>query len=98
MFCLVFQSVLKESGWLAGLKAINQSINQSLCTPCPTAYTWTRELDQGTKYYVTLQACNRAGLCRVTSSSSMTFDDSPPTSGHVTVGFYGHHTKFLGHK
>ncbi|XP_070204014.1 uncharacterized protein [Littorina saxatilis] len=62
-----------------------------------TAYTWRRELDQGTKYYATLQACNRAGLCRVTSSNSVTFDDSPPTAGIVTVGSYGHHSTFLGH-
>ncbi|XP_076453311.1 uncharacterized protein LOC143288575 [Babylonia areolata] len=62
-----------------------------------TSYTWTEQLEQGTAYYATLQACNRAGLCRLTSSGSLTFDDSPPTSGHVTVGLYGRHDKFLGH-
>ncbi|KAL8573303.1 hypothetical protein ACOMHN_032765 [Nucella lapillus] len=62
-----------------------------------TSYTWREQLDQGTRYYAALQACNRARLCRVTSSSSLIFDDSPPTSGLVTVGLYGGHDKFLGH-
>ena len=62
------------------------------------AYVWRHEFDQGEKYYVTVEACNHAGLCRVTSSSSMTFDNSPPSPGHVTVGFEGHHSKFWGHK
>ena len=62
------------------------------------AYVWKHEFDQGKKYYVTVEACNRAGLCRVTSSSSLTFDNSPPSPGRVTVGFDGHHSKFWGHK
>ena len=64
---------------------------------CP-AYVWKQEFDQGKKYYVTVEACNHAGLCRVTSSSSMTYDSSPPLPGHVTVGYNGRHSKFLGHK
>lgn len=62
------------------------------------AYIWKHELQQGKKYYTTVQACNRANLCSVTSSTSLIFDNSPPTSGAVTVGFDGHHNKFLGHR
>ncbi|KAK7496758.1 hypothetical protein BaRGS_00011967, partial [Batillaria attramentaria] len=62
-----------------------------------TYFTWKSDLEQGKKYYATVEACNKAGLCRVTSSSSMMFDDSPPVAGHVTVGFDGHHSKYLGH-
>ncbi|KAK7496778.1 hypothetical protein BaRGS_00011987, partial [Batillaria attramentaria] len=62
-----------------------------------TSYIWRREFEQGRKYHVTVEACNKAGLCRVTSSSSTTFDDSPPVAGHVTVGFDGRHSKYLGH-
>ncbi|KAK7496776.1 hypothetical protein BaRGS_00011985 [Batillaria attramentaria] len=62
-----------------------------------TSFTWRRDFEQGKQYYVTVEACNKAGLCRVTSSSSMTFDDSPPLPGHVTVGFDGRHSKYHGH-
>lgn len=63
-----------------------------------TAYTWRREFQQGKAYYAIVQACNGANLCRVTSSTSLTFDTSPPTVGHATVGFGGRHSKFFGHK
>ncbi|XP_070207962.1 uncharacterized protein [Littorina saxatilis] len=62
-----------------------------------TYYTFKYPFDQGRKYYATLEVCNHARLCSVTSSESMTFDNSPPTPGHVTVGFDGRHSKFLGH-
>ncbi|KAK7473968.1 hypothetical protein BaRGS_00034797 [Batillaria attramentaria] len=62
-----------------------------------TTYTWKREFELGKKYYGILEACNKAGLCRVTSSSSIMFDTSPPIGGLVTVGFDGHHSRFLGH-
>ncbi|KAK7493717.1 hypothetical protein BaRGS_00015046, partial [Batillaria attramentaria] len=62
-----------------------------------TFYVWRRELAQGKRYYTTVEACNKAALCRMTSSSSLTFDNSPPTPGRVVVGFDGHHSKYLGH-
>ncbi|KAK7460765.1 hypothetical protein BaRGS_00038812, partial [Batillaria attramentaria] len=62
-----------------------------------TSFVWKRDFEQGKKYYVTVEACNKAGVCGVASSSSMIFDNSPPTAGHVTVGFDGHHSRFLGH-
>ncbi|KAK7483107.1 hypothetical protein BaRGS_00025675, partial [Batillaria attramentaria] len=62
-----------------------------------TSFEWKSDFEQGKRYYATVEACNKAGLCSVTSSSSLTFDDSPPTAGRVTVGFDGHHSKFLGH-
>ncbi|KAK7101794.1 hypothetical protein V1264_020121 [Littorina saxatilis] len=62
-----------------------------------TSYTWQQKVDQGKKYFTLVEACNRANLCRVTSSSSITFDNSPPTAGLITVGFDGHRTRYLGH-
>ena len=63
-----------------------------------SAYTWKYEFEQGKKYFATVEACNRAGLCRVTSSNSITFDNSPPTAGYISVGPSGHHSKYLGHR
>jgi hypothetical protein len=65
---------------------------------CLTGFKRREALSQGRKYYVTVQACNRADVCRVTSSDSVIFDNSPPTPGRVTVGMYSRHDKFLGHK
>ncbi|KAK7493722.1 hypothetical protein BaRGS_00015051, partial [Batillaria attramentaria] len=52
-----------------------------------TSFSWKREFEQGKKYYATVETCNKARMCRLTSSSSLTFDNSPPIAGHVTVGF-----------
>ncbi|KAK7092487.1 uncharacterized protein [Littorina saxatilis] len=80
-----------------GSAAKGVDINPYVYVGLQNSYVWKREFDQGKKYYVTVEACNHAGLCRVTSSSSMTFDNSPPSPGHVTVGFDGRHSKFFGH-
>nr|KAG5686569.1 hypothetical protein BaRGS_027226 [Batillaria attramentaria] len=40
-----------------------------------SAFVWKRDFEQGKKYYVTVEACNKAGVCGVASSS---IDVTPP--------------------
>ncbi|KAK7493739.1 hypothetical protein BaRGS_00015068, partial [Batillaria attramentaria] len=80
-----------------GSQASSPDVHPFVYVGLQTSFTWRREFDQGKDYYVIVEACNKAGLCTKSSSTSLTFDDSPPTSGHVTVGFDGHHSRFLGH-
>ena len=54
--------------------------------------------EPGVKYFATVTACNRAGLCTVESSNGVIMDDSPPVPGLVHVGFSGYHEPFLPQK
>ncbi|KAK7493733.1 hypothetical protein BaRGS_00015062 [Batillaria attramentaria] len=80
-----------------GSKPEQTDVHPFIYVGLQTSFVWTREFEQGKKYYATVEACNRAGLCRVTSSRSLTFDNSPPLAGHLTVGFDGHRNRYLGH-
>ncbi|KAL4218457.1 hypothetical protein ACF0H5_023192 [Mactra antiquata] len=59
---------------------------------------WHGTFDIGTKYYIIVEACNKAGLCIQRTSDGVTIDNSPPIQGMVRVGSTDQHHKYLPHR
>ncbi|KAJ8312798.1 hypothetical protein KUTeg_010171 [Tegillarca granosa] len=58
---------------------------------------WKGSFLPGKRYYVTVECCNRAQLCSVSSSNGVIIDNSIPISGIVTVGMSDRHSTYIGH-
>ncbi|KAJ8302438.1 hypothetical protein KUTeg_018834, partial [Tegillarca granosa] len=69
------------------LEMVNVGLQQEM--------TWQHHFQPGTRYYITVEACNGAGLCRSESSNGIIIDNSPPIPGLVHVGMTGKHVKYL---
>ncbi|XP_053376618.1 uncharacterized protein LOC123534121 [Mercenaria mercenaria] len=59
--------------------------------------TWNGQFYDGQMYYITVAACNGAGLCQRRSSNGITLDNSPPIKGIVIAGSDIFHRKYLSH-
>ena len=59
---------------------------------------WNSSFTPGEKYFITVEACNRAGLCHTMSSDGIVLDDSPPIAGLVRVGSNTYHQSFIPRK
>ena len=59
---------------------------------------WKSNFIPGEKYYITVQACNGAGLCLSRASDGLILDDSPPVSGKVFVGSSSIHKTYIPHR
>ena len=61
-------------------------------------FIWHSSFTPGEKYFITVQACNGADLCRSVSSDGIVLDDSPPIAGLVRVGSSSYYQKFIPSK
>ena len=59
---------------------------------------WNDSVIPGETYYVTVEACNRAGLCTTRTSDGITIDNSRPIAGRVHVGSSSRHERYLPHR
>lgn len=57
--------------------------------------TWHHHFQPGTRYYIVVEACNGAKLCRKASSTGIIIDNSPPIAGLIHVGMTGQHSKYV---
>ncbi|XP_053381647.1 uncharacterized protein LOC123555884 isoform X2 [Mercenaria mercenaria] len=78
-----------------GTKPYQDDIEVFVDVGLQTDITWNGTYEVGTKYYITVEACNRAGTCRSLSSDGVVLDNSPPVHGIVKVGSSVHHHKYL---
>ena len=60
--------------------------------------TWNATFIHGEKYYITVEACNVAGLCKTLSSDGVLLDNSPPIPGWVQVGSSSRNHTYLPRK
>ncbi|XP_036362221.1 uncharacterized protein LOC115216576 [Octopus sinensis] len=63
-----------------------------------TGHIWKRAFTPGIKYYVTVEACNKAFLCSRSASNGVIMDNSPPLTGTVEVGTDRHHRTYQAHQ
>ncbi|KAK3589123.1 hypothetical protein CHS0354_017089 [Potamilus streckersoni] len=61
-------------------------------------HTWKGVFTPGVKYFVTVEACNGAGLCTKRYSNGIILDNSPPVPGLVHVGLSDKHETFQSHR
>ena len=61
-------------------------------------FLWNSTFDPGTKYFITVEACNEALLCRNISSDGIVLDDSPPVQGLVRIGSLSSHQTYIPRK
>ena len=59
---------------------------------------WNDTFVPGQKYFITVEACNGANLCKKRSSNGIILDNSPPVNGLVRVGSHGDHQTYQPHK
>ena len=59
---------------------------------------WNGTFVLGEKYYITLEVCNGARLCRKLSSNGVILDNSPPIHGLVRVSSHGDHQTYQPHE
>ena len=59
---------------------------------------WNSTFILGEKYYITVEACNGAGVCHSVSSDGLVLDNSPPTPGIVRVGSSSYHQTYIPRK
>ena len=59
---------------------------------------WNSTFTPGETYFITVEACNRAGLCSAIASDGIVLDDSPPIPGLVRVGSSTYHQSFIPRK
>ena len=62
------------------------------------ATVWNSTFTTGEKYFVTIEACNEAFLCRILASDGIILDDSPPIQGLVRVGSLSNHQTYIPRK
>ncbi|KJE90308.1 hypothetical protein CAOG_01639 [Capsaspora owczarzaki ATCC 30864] len=82
------ESGIKVFEWAVGTKPNHEDV--MLFTPVGTSTVASRSglsLTDGRKYFVTLRACNMAGLCSVGTSNGIRVDGSRPSTGRVFDGF-----------
>jgi len=60
--------------------------------------TWHRKFRPGQWYYITVEACNYAGLCTRKASNGIVLDNSPPIHGLVRVGSSSQHQNYIPRK
>ena len=60
--------------------------------------SWNGPFTPGQKYFVIVEACNKADLCTRRVSDGIIVDNSPPIRGLVRVGPGDGHRKYLGHR
>ncbi|KAK3088800.1 hypothetical protein FSP39_023833, partial [Pinctada imbricata] len=63
-----------------------------------TEETWHNLFEAGVKYYTTVRACNKVGLCTDATSDGVIMDNSPPVPGMIHVGRSDNHQQYLAHK
>ena len=56
---------------------------------------WNSSFATGETYFITVEACNGAGLCHSMSSDGVLLDDSPPIPGLVKVGSNSEHQTYI---
>ncbi|XP_053381645.1 uncharacterized protein LOC123528459 [Mercenaria mercenaria] len=91
------QSGIKYYRTCLGTKPYMDNIEKMVNVGLRTDILWNGTYHSGTRYYITVEACNTAGLCRVLSSDGLILDNSPPIHGIVRVGSGNQHRKYLPH-
>ncbi|OWF42246.1 Hemicentin-1 [Mizuhopecten yessoensis] len=79
-----------------GTKPFHLDVKRLTYVGLRTEFTWSVPLEEGAIYYVTVQACNAAGLCTDITSNGVLVDHSPPIHGQVLVGRSDGHQRYIG--
>ncbi|XP_053405466.1 uncharacterized protein LOC128558962 [Mercenaria mercenaria] len=78
-----------------GTKPYRYDVETMVEVGLQTDMAWNGTFITGQKYYITVDACNSAGLCTSFSSDGILLDNSPPITGVVKIGSGNAHLKFI---